>query len=278
VRRLTLDRPWEDRPIATPLSAGPVSSLSRTWEVVVALARADVRIRYGRGPIRPLKWIMDPIAALGVYLLLIVFVIDDEGRAAGLSIACAVVPFQLVIMTVANSLRAVELRRAIVSNMAFPRSLIPVAATLTETVGFAACLVLLPVMMVAYGVALTPAVLLMPLALALTFALALALSYPATLVGLWVPELSLMLVSATRTLFFVAPGLVALDEIGGRTHDLLKINPLTGIFETYRSILIDGAAPAAWAVLVPLGYAAVLSALFVPLFRREQRHFAKLLM
>jgi lipopolysaccharide transport system permease protein len=205
-------------------------------------------------------------------------VIDDEGQAVGLSIACAVVPFQLVMMSVASSLRSVELRRAIVANMKFRRTLIPISTTMTEGIGFLSCLVLLPVMMLAYGVAPTPAILLLPVAVVLTFVLAVALAYPAKLVGMWMPELSLIVVSAVRTLFFLAPGLVALNEVFGRTHDLLQLNPLTGIFETYRSILLEGTAPAAWMVLVPLGYALVLLALFVPLFRREQRHFAKLLL
>jgi ABC-type polysaccharide/polyol phosphate export permease len=56
------------------------------------------------------------------------------------------------------------------------------------------------------------------------------------------------------------------------------LNPLTGIFETYRAILLDGTVPEAWMVLVPLAYAALTALVFVPLFRREQRHFAKLLM
>jgi ABC-type polysaccharide/polyol phosphate export permease len=121
-------------------------------------------------------------------------------------------------------------------------------------------------------------VLLLPVVLAGTLALSLAVAYPATLLGLWMPEMSTIAISAVRTMFFVAPGLVALDEVLGRTHDLLKLNPLSGIFESYRAILLDGVAPAAWMILVPLAYAAVIAAVVVPLFRREERHFAKLLM
>jgi lipopolysaccharide transport system permease protein len=179
---------------------------------------------------------------------------------------------------VSNALRAVEARRQIVGNMSFPRVLIPVSAAMTEAVGFAACLFLLPTLMLVYGVAPTPALLLLPIAIAVTFALAVAFAYPATLLGVWMQELSTFLISGTRTLFFVAPGLVALDQVSGRTHDLLKLNPLSGIFESYRAILIDGTAPAPWMLLIPLAYAAVLLAIFVPIYRREQPHFAKLLM
>lgn len=256
----------------------PTTPLQRTFETLVALTRADLLIRYGRGPLRRLKWLMDPIAALGIYLALIVFVIDRAGTAPGLSVACAVVPFQLVIMTVANALRAVDVRRQIVGNMSFRRVLIPISATMTESIGFAACLVLLPLMMAVYTIAPTPALLFLPVVIAVTFLLAVAFAYPATLIGVWMQEVSTFIISGTRTLFFVAPGLVALDEVYGKTHDLLKLNPLSGIFESYRALFIDGRLPAAWMLLVPLAYAAVLLAIFVPIFVREQRHLAKLLL
>ena len=246
-------------------------------DVLLALTRSDIKVRYGRGPWRRAKWVADPIAALGVYLILVALVIDHPGIAPGLSIACAVIPFQLLMSTAVNALRAVEQRRAVVANMGFRRILIPVSSALTELVGFAGTLLIFPIMMAAYGVEPTPAVLLLPLMIVLTFVLAVAFAYPLALLGVWMPESVPFVVSAVRTLFFVAPGLVALDEVYGYTHDVLIANPMTGVFEGFRAILLHGEAPAWWHVAVPLAYALVLLAVFVPVYRREQRHFAKLI-
>jgi ABC-type polysaccharide/polyol phosphate export permease len=249
----------------------------RTADVLTELAKSDIKIRYGRGRIRILKWILDPLAAVGVFLLLVAFVLDQGGQATGLSLACAIVPFQLVMMSVINALQAVSLRGSIVVNMHFPRALIPVASVTTETVVLTATLPLLPLMMVAYGVEPTTAVLWLPLAFAVTVAFALALAYPAALLGVWYPELSPFGASAIRALFFIAPGLVALDQVTGTMRDLLPINPLTGIFESFRDALLFGQTPDAWQLLIPLGAALLLLAVSVPLFRAEQRQFAKLI-
>lgn len=248
-----------------------------TRDVLVALTRSDIKSRYGRGPLRMVKWVADPFAALGVYLALIALVIDRPGVAPGLSIACAVVPFQLVMSTAINALRAVDLRRSIVANMGFRRILIPISSAMTELVGFAATLLILPIMMAVYTVAPTPAILLLPVMIAVTFVLSVAFAYPISLIGVWMPEVMPFVVSAVRTMFFLAPGLIALDEVYGYTDDVLMLNPVTGIFEGFRAIVLDGHAPALWHVLVPLGYAALLLAIFVPIYSREQRHFAKLL-
>src|SRR4051794_16979422 len=99
----------------------------------MALTTADLRVRYGRGPLRLVKWLLDPFALVGVYLLLTAVVLDRGGVAAGLSLACAVAPFQLLMMATVNSLRAVDLRKPILANIAFPRTLIPVASVVTES-------------------------------------------------------------------------------------------------------------------------------------------------
>ena len=65
-----------------------------------------------------LKWLLDPFFALGIYLLLVTFVLDRRG-STGLSIACAVVPFQLVMMSIIAGMGAVQARRSIVLNMGF---------------------------------------------------------------------------------------------------------------------------------------------------------------
>lgn len=203
--------------------------------------------------------------------------LDRPGRAPGLSLACAVVPFQLTVMTVVNGMSAVALRRSIVLNMGFDRMLIPLSAACTEAVAFGASAVLLAGMMVIYGVAPTLAILWLPAVVAVTALVAAAFAYAASLFGLWFPELRTFGLSFVRTLFFLAPGLVPLSEIPSPADDVVKANPLSGLFEGFRSVLLDGDAPDPWMLAFPAAFAAAVLAAAVPLYRSEQAHFAKVL-
>jgi lipopolysaccharide transport system permease protein len=252
-----------------------VSSLRRRADVVLALTESDLRARYGRGPLRMVKWLLDPFAVCGVYLLLVTFVLDRGGPAPGLSIACAVVPFQLLMNSVVGALSAVGLRRSIILNMSFERAVIPVSTVMTEAVAFAASLLLLVMMMAVYDIAPTVALLWLPLVILVTIILAVACAYPLSLLGLWFRELRVFFVSFMRTMFYLAPGLIALSEIEGRPYDLVKLNPLTGVFESFRDVLLYGQRPAAWQLLFPLAFAVLLLLAFVPIYRLEQRDFAK---
>ena len=148
------------------MTAGSRPRARRMRDVLTVLTRSDLQVRYGRGRLRFLKWVLDPIAALGIYLLLVAFVLDQGTLATGLSLACAIVPFQLLLSSIVNAISAVQLRSSIILNMRFPRLLIPVSSVLTESVAFVATLLLLPAMMLAYGIAPTTAILWLPLCLA----------------------------------------------------------------------------------------------------------------
>ncbi len=187
------------------------------------------------------------------------------------------VPFQLIATTFGNALSTVTQRSTIIVNTAFPRILLPLASLATETIAWAASLTLLPLMMLVYWIAPTPAILWLPVVLAVTGIFAASLAYPAALIGVWYPEYGVLVGSLVRTLFFLAPGLVALEQIAGTARELMPFNPLTGIFESYRDVLLFGESPAAWELLAPLAAAGLLFAIALPVYRREQGYLAKLI-
>ena len=263
--------------VAVPMdrAGAPARFRPEVVEQLRVLVSSDLRARYGRGRWQLVKWLIDPFALVGVYLLLVTFIFYRRPYAIGLSLACSIIPFQLLTMTVANSLNAVQLRRSIIANMRFPRTLLPIATTLTETIGFAASLVLLALTMAIYGIAPTVAILWLPLVLALTVLLGVAVAYPTTLIGIWAPDLRGLILSFVRAAYFLAPGLVTLSEIHGRTNTLVRLNPITGLIEALRHAVLYGSAPPAWELLYPFVFSVLLLLLFVPIYRREQQHFAK---
>jgi ABC-type polysaccharide/polyol phosphate export permease len=246
-------------------------------ELLWTLTESDLRFRYGRGPWRFVRWLLEPVALVGVYLVLVTFVLDRPGDAPGLSLACAVIPFQLVMLTVGNAMTAVESRRPILLNMGFKRMLLPVSSTLSESVGFGASLFLIFAMMGVYRTPPDVNVLWFPVVLLVNLVLAAAAAYPAVLLGIWLRELRAFLQSFVRILFFLGPGLVPLSETSPGVRSLLRLNPLTGLFEAYRDVFLYGRAPAAWELLFPLAAAALLLIVFVPVYSSEQRHFAKVI-
>lgn len=264
-----------EQPDAKTLPHRALRSLVRSADLLRVLAESDLRFRYGRGPFRFARWLLEPVALVGVYLLLVTFILNQSESAVGLSLTCAVIPFQLVMLTIANAMTTLEARRPILLNMSFDRSLLPSSCALTESVGFASSFLLLIVIMAAYGVAPTWSILWFPLVLVVNLLLAIAAAYAAVLLGIWLRELKAFVLSFVRILFFLAPALVPLEQTSDSVRGILKLNPLTGLFEAYRDVFLYGQRPAAWELLYPLTGAIVLLLVFVPIYRSEQRQFGK---
>jgi ABC-type polysaccharide/polyol phosphate export permease len=83
--------------------------------------------------------------------------------------------------------------------------------------------------------------------------------------------------SFVRALFFLGPGLVPLEETSEGVRNVLRLNPLTGLFEAYRDVFLYGERPAAWELVYPLAIAVIVLAAFVPVYSVEQRQFAKVI-
>jgi ABC-type polysaccharide/polyol phosphate export permease len=247
----------------------------RSADLLRALTESDLRFRYGRGPARFTRWLLEPVALVGVYLILVTFVLDRPGNAVGLSLACAVVPFSLVMLTIGNAMTALDARRPILLNMAFKRMMLPISSALTESAGFASSLFLIAALMGIYEITPTWNLLWFPLVLLVNVLLAVAAAYPALLFGIWLRELRPFVLSFVRVLFFLGPGLVPLDQTSEGVRNWLRLNPMTGLFEAYRDVFLNGQMPAAWELLIPLAVALLLLVLFVPVYRVEQDQFAK---
>ncbi len=222
-----------------------------------------------------MKWLIDPFALVGIYLLLRV-ILDRSGESVALTLACSVVPFQIVLLSAMSALTAVSLREPILLNMRFDRMLIPPASVLTESLAFAASFLMFPIAMAFYGIGPTLALLWLPVVIAATLLLALGVAWPAALIGLWFPSITVFAGQACGSSTSPRPGLVALSEVSPEVREWMVWNPLTGLFESFRHVFLYGDAPELWELAYPAGVGLVLMLLFVPVYRREQRHFAKL--
>ena len=147
---------------------------------------------------------------------------------------------------------------------------------LTEVSAFGASFLLFPITMIVGGVAPTWTLLWLPVVVAATLVLALGVAWPATLLGMWFPTIKVVVSQAVRVLFFAAAGIIALREMSDDVRRWIVFNPLTGLFESFRHVVLYGEHPDFWQLAYPVAIGVLLGVVFIPIYRREQRHFAKL--
>jgi ABC-type polysaccharide/polyol phosphate export permease len=162
----------------------------------------------------------------------------------------------------------------LVTKVYFPREIFPFAAVAVSLVDFAIASVVLLAMLLYYDVALTGAVLFLPLILIVHTMLTMALALLLAMGNLFYRDVKYVFEVVLTVWMFASAVVYPTDALQGPLGALIRGNPMTGIVEAYRHVLLLGAAPP-WE-FVP---AAVLSIVLFPLawlcFHRSEFRFAE---
>jgi lipopolysaccharide transport system permease protein len=266
-----------------PTSGWGVPDLRELWtyrELIYFLVLRDIKVRYRQTILGGLWAVIQPLAMAGVFTLVF-------GRIAGVPTAgvpyplfayTALVPWTLFSSVLSASSGSLVAGANLVSKVYFPRIIVPFASAASFLLDFAIGLALLAVLLVFYSVAPPwPEILLLPFFSAMAFLSAFA-------VGVWLSALNVRyrdiryaVPFLLQMLVFASPIGYPVTEIQGFVRILYAINPVTGIAEGFRWVVLGLDPPPPVFLIVPTIGTFVLLITGVLYFRMSERTFADLI-
>jgi homopolymeric O-antigen transport system permease protein len=272
--------PVPDDPLVViePSRSWEALKLGDLWayrEVFYFLMWRDVKVRY-KQTVFGVAWaIIQPLLLMISFAFFFGFLarVPSNGVPYGIFVYVALVPWTFFSNAIANSGNSLVGNSNLITKVYFPRMLIPAAAVGAGLVDFAiACLLLVP-LVIYYGISLTWGLLMTPILITLTALLALS-------VGIWMAALNAKYRDVRYALpfliqlwMFATPIIYPLSLLPENLRWILKLNPLTGIIEGYRSALFGH--PFDWA---GLGFSSAVTLVslvyFAYVFRRMEDSFA----
>ena len=265
-----------ESPRAAPVA--PRAGLARAWEVFRALTVADLRVTHDLRPIGILKWMLEPISYMFVYFFLIATVIDRDEFAYPLYLLCALVPWRFFMGTFVGAMDLLPRYSFVITNTMTPTFALPLVTIATEAANMVIALLLFVPAIAYYGIDVWPAVLWLPVLLAVLVLLTTGPAYFSAVMGLYFPDYRGVVQNLVRAMFFVSSALLPLEEIRELPREaqlVVRFNPLTGLFDSFRSVFRSGRAPEAIDLLIPFAAGAVLLAFGVGLYLWRMHEFAK---
>jgi lipopolysaccharide transport system permease protein len=255
-----------------------VREIWRFRELALVLAQRDLKVRYKQTAFGVAWVVIQPLVAVLIFSLVF-------GRVARLS--SGDIPYPVFIYsglvlwtyfsgTLDSVAQSLVQNRDLVTKTYFPALIAPLALVLPGLVDLLVSLVVVAVVMGAYGVAPGAAVLLLPLWIALCVLLVLA-------AGMWLAALNVQYRDVRHTLsfliqiwLFASPVVYTSGLVDGRWRYVYALNPMVGVIDGFRWSLIDSSAPSADAfVSLAAGLALLAGGLLY--FARAERRFADLI-
>ena len=232
----------------------PVSAFSLPWrrgELIWQLAGREVEAQF-KGSFLGLLWVFArPLLMLTVYTFVfgVIWPRDADGLPLGsfaMTMFCGMALYNLFSSSIGQSCGSVVGKVGFVKQVVFPLEVLPFAQTLANfLLGMAWFILLIVGIFLVYG-ALPWTCVLFPLILLPLFLLAMGLAWFVSSLTVYVRDMKLFIPVVLQILFFVTPIFWQLDQLKGRRAALVPYlywNPLTGLVEAMRDVMIRGNLP-----------------------------------
>ena len=276
---------------------GPIALLVEAAREVLSrrrlvryLVQAEVRKRGANTVLGNIWWVLDPLLLMAVYVVLVTIITQREIPDYPLFLFAAILPWKWFSTAIVDATGSVVNQQRLVRQIAFPKIVLPIAATTAAVVGFAFGLIPLAAIMLLYSERLSPLVILIPVIGVVQYVFTLAVALLVAAGNVFVRDLGNVMRHVLRLWWYLSPGLYSLallDEVDlfdsyPLLRTLIEINPFAVLFEAYRSVIygtLDGPPVMPdWAALgVLLAVSIGLLAVGTITFKRLEPSFAKVL-
>ena len=276
--------PIEEQPlIEISASAGwralDLRELFEYRELLHILVWRDVKVRYRQTLLGVIWVVAQPLMQMVIFTLLFnrVAKIQAEGNMPySLFIMAALVPWSFFSSGVSAASNSLIGSAHLLSKVYFPRMIIPAASVFSGLVDMAVTLALVIVMYVWYSVSISITFLFLPVAALITALFAFGC-------GLWLSALNVeyrdvrvVIPFLLQIWMYATPVAYPASALPVKYQWIMKVNPMTGLIDAFRSALLGRPLPwtsIAYSTLTAI--AITISGAFY--FRRVEREFADVL-
>jgi ABC-type polysaccharide/polyol phosphate export permease len=206
-------------------------------------------------------WIIEPLLLTGVYTLLFKVLLHNHVPNYSLLVLAAIIAFEFFARSVARSMSMLQTAQSAMLHVGFPRSVIPLAVTLSEAIRFVISVVAFIFIAAAFGVMPTAGTVLVVPFMAMLALFTLGAAYFFAASGVFFRDLSKITDYLFFILFQLGCGMIPLAYVSASVRHIVLANPFTTFFEGMRAPLLYGTLPDIPAAI--MGGVAVLSVLLL---------------
>ena len=250
-------------------------SLSAYFELFMNLTRREVKGRYSQSLFGAGWAIAQPLATMAVFTLVFARLgkMPSGGAPYPLFAYAALVPWFFFSNSVMSGTMSLVTYRNIVTKTYFPREIVPLAQVGSRLVDITAASGLYILLMLYYGLGVTPWAALIPLFLLLLLLFTVGVTLATSAINVFYRDVNPVVQIGLQLWLYLTPVAYPLEAVQNYRWFFL-LNPLTGVVEGLRAVLVFGREPE-WGV-VGIS-AALISAIFVGaliLFKSTDKYFA----
>lgn len=245
-------------------------------EMLYSLVSKNLRSRYKASFLGFLWTFVNPVLQLIVYSFVFTVVFKVQIPNYAIFLFTALLPWTAFNTAMMGSLTCVVGNVNLVKKIYFPRMILPISTSLTYIVDYIFCL---PILFFAILIFLKPHptfwILLLPVNILLQFILMTDFALIFSSLNVRFRDMEQIVGILLLGWLYFTPILYSMDTLPEKYRIFMILNPMTGVIEGYRSILLYSKAPDAASFIASAVIAVVLFIIGYYLFNKLERTFAE---
>jgi lipopolysaccharide transport system permease protein len=232
------------RPVSFSASAlfEGIAELLRYRDLLYTLTLHRIKVRYKQS-VLGIGWaVFQPLALMLVYTIIFsLFIRFPTGSGHySLFVLAGLAPWNFFQTSLSSAASGLVTHTQLITKVYFPREIIPLSYVLASFVDFVISCVILVAMMSWYHVGTTSnALYLVPIML-IGFAFTAGISFLISSVQVRFRDIGLAMPLILQLWMFGSPVVYSFSNVPRRFRSLYALNPMTGIIENFRRVLIEG--------------------------------------
>lgn len=237
------------RPPAFSISTifGGVRTLAQYSDLLYTLSLFRLNVRYKQSVLGWAWALLQPLALMGIYTVIFtrVTTVTTGGTPYPVFVFSGLLPWIFFSTSISSAVHGLVLHPNLLTKMYFPREIIPLSYLAAGLADFCIASIILIGLIVHYHIALTWNLLYaVPIVILLGgFAAAIALFFSAIQVRF--RDVGLAMPFVLQVWMFTVPVVYSLQSVPVRFRKLYLLDPVAGLIESFRRVVLHGTAPSA---------------------------------
>ena len=215
----------------------------QSLELIVYKAYVDMKAEGARSYLGLLWWLVEPVLYLFAFYILFVLILGRGGPEFVPMFLCGAIVWKWFDSGLKGSALAILGQYGLMQQVYVPKYVFPSISVLASCLRFAPVFLIFLVFLLLYGIPPKATWLAVPLILAVQLCLILSCALLIGAITPFLPDLRLVMDNGMLFLFFVSGVFFDINTVQEPLRGYLLLNPMAGLIQEYRHVLISGIWP-----------------------------------
>ena len=253
-----------------------LAKLKQYRDLLLTLSVHRIKVRYKQSVLGVFWAILQPLSMMLMFTFVFSLIarMPSEGAPYAIFAYTALLPWNYFSSAVSNATNSLVSHSQFVTKVYFPREILPITYVVGALFDFVVASTLMAGLMIYYHVSLTiNALYAVPIILVLScFALAMSFFFSATQVR--IRDIGVAVPLLLQLWLFATPVIYPLSLVPQRLRPFYMLNPMVGVIENFRQVMLRGAAPETHSLMISAVVSVILLIASYLYFKRVEATMA----